>query len=116
LSRKETRDLDDQSKQAPGEQPGGAQGSDTSARVQQWVKEMESKVRERLKEMEQTLKSEYHNSVPQDVSAHLAKSKEEFLMAVRSIVDRNIERARSQQQSKQSEEKPDSTDNNNPRN
>lgn len=80
----------------PSEEPKSEQPTDKAARVQQWVKEMEGKVRDRLKDVEQTIRTEYRGAVPHDVSAHLQKSKEEFLLAVRSIVDRQIEKARRQ--------------------
>jgi hypothetical protein len=82
--------LDEQQKEQPG------QAESASARLQQRLKEFEAKFREGVKDLEKTVRSEFHDAIPPEVSEHLKKSKQEFLLAVRGIVDRQIERSRKQ--------------------
>ena len=49
-------------------------------------------VREKLEEMCDSLSDFVLTHIPEDVAEHLCNSKKEFLMAVKSILDKEIER------------------------
>jgi hypothetical protein len=94
--------VDEQSNE---EQQGAAGEPDLRARLQEKLKDLEAKLREKVKDVDETVRAEFRDAIPSHVSEHLAKSKEEFLLAVRGIVDRQIEKAR-----RSSAAPPDSTE------
>ncbi|MGI8907231.1 MAG: hypothetical protein ACR2IE_12160 [Candidatus Sumerlaeaceae bacterium] len=95
----EEQDKEQQPQDTPGE-------PDMRARLQEKLKEFEAKFRDRVKDLDETVRTEFRDAIPPQVTAHLQKSKEEFLLAVRGIVDRQLDKARKETPSEPSTAPP----------
>lgn len=60
------------------------------------IEDMERTLRVKMKEVDSVVRNSMQNVFPPDVTKHLNNSKREFLLAVKRIVDREIERTERQ--------------------
>jgi BMFP domain-containing protein YqiC len=68
----------------------GTPGS--SSKLRDKMQEFEKTIRSGLQDVEQNVRETMRKVVPEDVAGHLSKSKKEFLLAIRSLVDGELKR------------------------
>lgn len=74
----------------------------SSGRFRSRMKDFEGQLRQAAKDFDDLVRDGMKNMVPEEVSTHITNSKREFLLAIRALVDREIERT----EKKPPEEKP----------
>jgi hypothetical protein len=67
------------------------QGTEQKNRFGEYVKDFEDKFRKALTDVDKVARETVHNLVPAETASHLSNCKREFLLAVRSMIDRELD-------------------------
>lgn len=67
------------------------QNTEQKNRFGEYVKEMEDKLRKALQDAEKSARETMSNLVPAETASHLSNCKREFLLAIRTMIDRELE-------------------------
>jgi hypothetical protein len=68
--------------------------------------EFESRLRQKIGEVDDMVRDGLRRIVPADTAQHLSNSKREFLMAIRTVIDRELERTPAKENSTSETQQP----------
>lgn len=68
-------------------------GAGAEARFRSRLSDFEKTVRSKIQEMDNFVRENVRAAVPPEVATHMQNSKREFLLAIRKLVDRELEKS-----------------------
>lgn len=87
-----------------GESGGTSEGTSKAQGFRARLEDLEKTVRIKVEEADRMLREAVRSAVPEDVARHMSNSKREFLLGIRKIIDRELEKSEKTEQKNDSSE------------